>query len=85
MSFRTTVVIPPGLKQRAMERARKEGISFSDLVRRSLKKEVDTPLKKKKPGKTGDPFLDDHTVYDDPTWPPDYSARIDDYLYGPEE
>jgi hypothetical protein len=46
---------------------------------------VDTPPKKKKPGKTGDPFLDDHTVYDDDTWPPDLSARKDDYLYGPDK
>lgn len=64
-----------------MERARSEGISFSDLVRRSLKKELTAKPKKKKPGQTGDPFFDDHTVYDD-DGPEDLAANHDEYLYG---
>jgi hypothetical protein len=81
MPHRTTIVLPPGLKQQAVERARKEGISLSHLIRRSLKKELETKSKRK-PGKTGDPFWDNCVVYDDDSWPADLSARHDDYLYG---
>ncbi|MBV8846796.1 MAG: hypothetical protein JO307_28645 [Bryobacterales bacterium] len=67
-----------------MDRAKKEGISLGQLVRRSLKKELDTKPKKKG-RKTGDPFWDNWIVYDDENWPTDLSSRIDDYLYGGKE
>src|SRR5437870_11385071 len=36
MPERTTVVLPPPLKQRAVARAREQGISFGEFVRRSV-------------------------------------------------
>jgi hypothetical protein len=67
-----------------MERARKEGISFSHLIRRSLKKELETKSKRKS-GKTGDPFSDNCVVQDDDSWPGGLSARHDDYLYSGDD
>jgi len=75
---RTTVVLPPRLKELAMERARTQGISFGELVRRALEEQVSTPPGAKK---TGDPFWDNLAVYDT-EGPTDVAENHDDYLYG---
>ena len=90
MPDRTTVVFPPELKRRAVSRARHQGISFGEFVRRAVEKEMAAPAHKitKVPwkrgsGKTGDPFWDNLVVYKD-DGPADLSVRHDDYLYGDE-
>ena len=80
MPERTTVVLPPPLKQRAVARARAQGISFGELVRRALEKMLTTPPRGTAGKKTGDPFWDNLKVYEG--GPTDLAARHDDYLYG---
>jgi len=80
MPDRTTVVLPPRLKQMAMEQARKSGISFGEFVRRAVQKEVAMPPRANSQ-KTGDPFWDNLVAYED-DGPKDLAARHDDYLYG---
>ena len=77
MALRTTIVLPSTLKTRAMARAKDQGISFGELVRRAVEKHV----QEKAGPKTGDPFWDNLTSYDVQS-PADLAARHDDYLYG---
>jgi len=88
MSERTTVVLPPQLKARAVARARAQGISFGELIRRAVEKEIAPSSKevskmpsKRGARKTGDPFWDNLVIYD-ADGPADLSERHDDYLYG---
>ena len=80
MPERTTVVLPPRLKQRAVARAREQGISFGEFVRRAVEKLLTTPPRGAAEKKTGDPFWDNLKVYE--RGPMDLAARHDDYLYG---
>ena len=73
---RTTLVLPTLLKQLATERARSEGISFGEFVRRAIEKQLVTPA-----NKTGDPFWDNLTAYE-AEGPTDIAQNHDDYLYG---
>jgi hypothetical protein len=89
MPERTTVVFPPELKRRAVVRAREQGISFGEFVRRAVDKQLTPPSKKgsKVPWrtgsrKTGDPFWDNLRTFDGGS--PDLAERHDDYLYGEE-
>lgn len=72
--------MPEPLKRRAVAKARAQGISFGEFVRRAVEKEIATPVAKKRGKKTGDPFWDNMKFYDD-DGPPDLSTRIDEYLY----
>jgi hypothetical protein len=88
MPNRTTIVLPPLLKQRAVLRARVQGISFAEFVRRAVEKQVTAPAKvptkvpwKRGSRKTGDPFWDNLKTFDD-DGPTDLSVRHDDYIYG---
>jgi hypothetical protein len=65
----------------ASERARALGISFGELVRRSLEKAVREVAPRS--ARRGDPFADDRAVYRGRV-PKDLSARHDFYLYGEE-
>jgi len=78
---RTTVVIPPRLKQRATTRARTEGISFGEFVRRALERAVAENSTRR--GRQRDPFLDDRVLFTG-DMPEDLSSRHDFYLYGEE-
>ena len=80
MPNRTTIVLPPLLKQRAVLRARVQGISFAEFVRRAVEKQVTAPAKGRSKKKTGDPFWDNLKTFDD-DGPPDLSTRIDELLY----
>ena len=84
MLQRTTIVLPETLKQRAVIRAREQGISFGELVRRAVEKDlVANPTVRRldlKGKKTGDSFWDNLVTYDD-DGPADLSERVDDYLY----
>jgi hypothetical protein len=77
---RTTVVLPAGLKRRAMAKARERKISFSELVREAVEHSLPTPPKARK---TRDPLWDDIPVYEGPV-PADYSSNHDKYLYDEE-
>jgi hypothetical protein len=88
MPDRTTIVLPPELKRRAVSRARHQGISFGEFVRRAVERQLTRPADKviKVPWKrgsrkTGDPFWDNLVTYHD-DGPTDLSVRHDDYLYG---
>ena len=80
MPERTTVVLPGPLKQRAVARAREQGISFGEFVRRAVEKMLSAPPRGTGRKKTGDPFWDNLKVYRG--GPADVSIRHDDYLYG---
>jgi hypothetical protein len=85
MPDRTTIVLPPELKRRAVSRARHQGISFGEFVRRAVEKQVAQPavkiVKPPRKRKTGDPFWDNLVFFDD-DGPADLSVRHDDYIYG---
>jgi len=74
---RTTFMLPDDLKERAQSLAKQRRVSFGELVRRLLWREVDTA---RRPEPT-DPFFSDSAVWEGPT-PGDVAERHDDYLYG---
>jgi hypothetical protein len=80
MPERTTIVLPDPLKQRAVARAREQGISFGEFVRRAVENMLTAPPRGTSRKKTGDPFWDNLEVYDG--GPTDVAGRHDDYLYG---
>ena len=80
MPDRTTIVLPPLLKQRAVASAREQGISFGEFVRRALENTLTASARRVSRKKTGDPFWDNLKFYDG--GPADMAARHDDYLYG---
>ena len=77
---RTTIMLPPELKNRASKRAHKLGISVGELIRWCLGAFLDRPEELS----TEDPLLSDDAVYKGRI-PPDLSARHDHYLYGEHE
>jgi hypothetical protein len=81
MPERTTVVLPAPLKERAVARAREQGISFGEFVRRAVEKVVTVPPRGAAARKTGDPFWDNLKTYDG-GGPRDVAAHHDEYLYG---
>ena len=80
MIERTTVVLPGPLKQRAVARAREQGISFGEFVRRAVEEMLTAPARGTARKKTGDPFWDNLKIYHGGRV--DLAARHDDYLYG---
>ncbi len=74
---RTTLVLPPRLKEAATARARAAGVSFSEFVRRAVEKAVTE--NRQRPGR--DPLLNDHAIFNGGT-PQDLSRRHDACLYG---
>ena len=83
MYDRTTIVMSPLLKARAVAKARQQGISFGEFVRQAVERQIAAPPKGKSKKKTGDPFWDNLKPFDD-DGPPDLSTRIDEFLYGDE-
>jgi hypothetical protein len=73
---RTTVMLPVDLKARAMRAARERGISFGELLRRSLAATLESPAPA-----YDDPVFADTAVFDGET-PEDLAAGHDGYLYG---
>ena len=76
---RTTIMLPPDLKRRALQRAKELGISFGEFVRTSLGDRLRTPKKGK--GQERDPFFADEEFYEGPS-PGDWAENHDRYLYG---
>lgn len=77
MKHRTTIMLPPELRARAMKRAKDRGISFGELVRESL-----ASVLTKSPSET-DAFLADRAVFRGKA-ERDVAADHDRYLYGPD-
>jgi hypothetical protein len=76
---RTTIVIPPKLKQLAVERARDEGISFGEFVRHAVEEAIERHPRGQ--GKGRDTFLDGDRIFRGET-PGDLSGHPDEYLHG---
>jgi hypothetical protein len=74
---RTTLMLPDDLKERAQSLAKRRRVSFGELVRRLLWREVDAAQQPD----PADPFFADTAVWEGPT-PGDVAERHDDYLYG---
>jgi len=74
---RTTIVLPPELKTRAIKRAKNRGISLGKLIREAL----ETTLKQPARSSGEDPFFSDKTVFRGRA-PRDLSKNHDKYLYG---
>ena len=81
MPDRTTIVMPETLKRRAVERAREQGISFGEFVRRAVEKAAPPRITGGVGVKTGDPYLDNLRIFDD-EGPTDWSTRVDEIVYG---
>ena len=73
---RTTIMLPRDLKVRAERRAREEGVSLGEFVRRSVARSLGRPEEIAE-----DPLFADQQVYDGET-PATYAADHDDHLYG---
>src|SRR5258708_20882200 len=80
MPERTTVVLPADLKLLAVLRAREQGISFGEFVRRAVKGYLTTAVQGRPKSKTSDPFLDNLKTFRD-DGPTDWSTRVDELLY----
>jgi hypothetical protein len=83
MPNRTTVVLPPRLKQRATALARQRKISFAEFTRQAIMKAVNEPPPKRGRKRGKDPIFWDVPVYDGPV-PADLSINHDKYLYDEE-
>jgi hypothetical protein len=75
---RTTIMLPEGLRRRAMSLARQKGVSLGELIRDSL----DAALPEVSYDAGHDPLFED-VVYDGPA-PKDVSVKHDRYLYDEE-
>lgn len=73
---RTSLMLPEDLKARAERRARQEGVSLGELIRRSLEERLEAGL----PGEEEDPFFADAAVWSGPV-ERDLSRNHDHYLY----
>jgi hypothetical protein len=76
---RTTIMLPPGLKNRAARRAHELGISLGELIRQSL----DAQLNRRPEPLHEDPMFADDEVFQGEA-PDDSSKNHDRYLYGEE-
>ena len=76
---RTTVVLPPRLKDAAATEARAAGISFGEFVRRAVEKAVSDASPRSRGRR--DALLGDRAVFNGKV-PSDLSRRHDAYLYG---
>jgi hypothetical protein len=77
---RTTITLPPELKDRAMRIARMQGISFGELVRRLLL----AAAEQRERGGDWDELLADEAVFGGDA-PADLAGNHDGYLYGEGE
>jgi hypothetical protein len=76
---RTTIMLPEGLRRRALSRARQKGVSLGELIRDSL----DAALPAVAYDAEHDPLFED-VIYDGPA-PADGSSKHDKYIYDEEK
>jgi metal-responsive CopG/Arc/MetJ family transcriptional regulator len=81
---RTTIVLPEQLKQRTMEKARADGISFSEFVRRAVELAVNEPPSRKSQRERRAAIEAMREFRDDALsgGPADLAINIDKYVYG---
>lgn len=77
---RTTIMLPPDLKIRASNQAKKERIYLGQFIREALEKSLDSGNRKPI---DDDPLFLDNVVFDGTT-PEDLASSHDQYLYGDE-
>ena len=75
---RTTIMLPPDLKTRASNQAKKMKISLGQYIREALQKSLDM---ENSPESNDDPFFLDNAVFDGTT-PEDLASDHDEYLSG---
>ncbi|MFZ0612075.1 MAG: hypothetical protein WAM73_07555 [Desulfobacterales bacterium] len=78
---RTTIMLPPELKIRASDQAKKKRVSLGQYIREALKKSLEMENRSEV---DDDPLFMDHAVFKDPT-PEDLASDHDRYLYGDEK
>ena len=74
---RTTIMLPPELKEKATRRAREKGISLGELLRESLTIALEA---KEASLRKDDPLFADQVVFDGEA-PEDIAERHDRHLY----
>ncbi|MEK7269724.1 MAG: hypothetical protein AAB215_02150 [Planctomycetota bacterium] len=79
---RTTVMLPYELHAKACFVARERGISFGELVRKSVERATERKPARRK-GWKDDPLFANFKPFEG-KGPTDVAARHDDYLYGDE-
>ena len=77
---RTTIMLPPELKTRAANQAKKKKISLGQYIREALKTSLDMEGRAEA---DDDPLFLDKAVFDGKT-PGDLASDHDRYLYGDE-
>ncbi len=75
---RTTIMLPPELKTRATNQAKKMRISLGQYIREALKKSLE--MENNQASNEDSLFLD-NAVFDGAT-PEDLASNHDEYLYG---
>ena len=78
---RTTIMLPPELKTRASNQAKKMRISLGQYIRETLKKSLE--MENRREAEDDSLFLD-KAVFDSIT-PEDLASNHDRYLYGDEK
>jgi hypothetical protein len=78
--YRTTIMLPRDLKERAAREARARGISLGELIREALA----ALIRRDNESSADDPLIADSTVCNGPI-PANTAERHDDLLYGPAE
>jgi hypothetical protein len=74
--LRTTIMLPPDLKRRAVLRAQAEGVSLGELIRRSL----ESAIQESSGARDRDPLFADSEVFAGEV-PADLVQNHDRYLY----
>jgi len=75
---RTTIMLPPSLKSRALSLARRQGMSLGAVIREALEARLQGSLRV---AEEGDPFWGDDLVFEGRI-PRDIGGNHDRYLYG---
>ena len=78
---RTTIMLPPDLKIRASNQAKKMGMSLGQLIRDTLENSLITESKRKT---AADSLFLDSEVFEGKT-PKDLSSEHDNYIYGEKQ
>jgi hypothetical protein len=81
---RTTIVLPERLKKRTLEKARADGISFAEFVRRAVELAVNEPPSRASQRKRRAAIEAMRAFREDAPagGPDDLAINIDEYVYG---
>ena len=82
---RTTIILPEQLKRRTLEKARADGISFAEFVRRAVELALNEPPSRASQRKRRAAIEEMRAFRDDAPsggGPADLAINIDEYVYG---